>query len=319
MSARITAGHRMKRVLSMVPWLVAHPGVAVAEAAARFGISEKELLDDLNVVWLVGLPPYTPDSLVEVVLDDGRVWIHYADFFKRPLKLTPAQALALVVSSDALASVPGADPAGALPRALDKLAGSLGLDTTERVDVDLGIGDPAVLTDLRAAAEAATEVEIDYYSYNRDAETTRRIAPWRVFADAGAWYVDAWCHLANGERLFRVDRVAALRATGEPSTHLPGPDAGDAVFHPDERHPRVTLELENEAAWVAEYYPTESVEVLDDGALRVVLAVTADAWLERLLVRLGPAVRSVTTVAGAPADLAEAGARAAARVLRRYD
>ena len=318
--SRATAGDRMKRVLSMVPWLVAHPGVAVADAAARFGISEAELLDDLNVVWLVGLPPYTPDNLVDVVIEDGRVWIHYADFFKRPLKLTPPQALALLVSSDGLASVPGADADGALPRALAKLADALGLDTADRVDVDLGGGDAETLAVLRDAAAAGTEVEIDYYSYNRDAETTRRIAPWRVFADAGAWYVDAWCHLAEGERLFRIDRVAATRPTGEVSAQRPPADAGDAVFHPDDRHPRVELELAPDAMWVTEYYPTEAVTPVDDGGARVVLAVTGTAWLERLLVRLGPSVRSIA-VLGDPTgdgDLTAVGADAAARVRARY-
>jgi proteasome accessory factor C len=59
-----TAGDRLRRVLAMVPWIVANPGVTVTEVADRFGVPEGELVEDLHVVWMVGLPPYTPDALV---------------------------------------------------------------------------------------------------------------------------------------------------------------------------------------------------------------------------------------------------------------
>ena len=55
-------------------------------------------------------------------------------------------------------------------------------------------------------------MEIDYFSFARDEMTTRVIDPWRVFHAFGAWYVAAWCHRADAERLFRVDRVRAVRA-----------------------------------------------------------------------------------------------------------
>ncbi|MEL7156256.1 MAG: hypothetical protein AAFN30_06630 [Actinomycetota bacterium] len=113
--SRPTAPDRMRRVLAVVPWIVANPGRKVSEVAARFGLGEDELLADLNVVFMVGLPPYSPDALVDVQIDDeGRVTIELADFFSRPLRLTPDQAVALLASSDGLLSIPGTDPAGAL-------------------------------------------------------------------------------------------------------------------------------------------------------------------------------------------------------------
>ena len=47
-----------------------------------------------GVLFLVGVYPHTPDQLIEVVIEDDRVWIHYADWFARPLRLTPPEALA---------------------------------------------------------------------------------------------------------------------------------------------------------------------------------------------------------------------------------
>ncbi len=312
-----TAGDRLRRVLAIVPWIVANPGRPMAEVAERFGVAEEELIKDLEVVWMVGLPPYTPDSLVDVVIEDGKVWINYADFFSRPLRLSSAQALALLASSDALLSMPGTDPDGPLARALDKLGAALGSRSDDSVDVDLGAAEAGMLSELRQAASEGTEVEIDYYSYNRDDQSTRRIAPWRVSSSGGHWYVEAWCHSADGERIFRVDRIEGCRPTGEVSVYRP--DDGEPsteVFHPRPSDPRVTLRLQPRAGWVTETYPCQDITVNDDDTIDATLVVTAVPWLERLLVRLGPDVELVDA-----GDLPEAQSMAAGsanRILGRY-
>src|SRR6185436_7407385 len=65
-SPRANAAERLQRMLAVVPWVIAHPGVRLAEVAGRFGIPERELERDLEVLPLCGLPPYTPDTLIEV-------------------------------------------------------------------------------------------------------------------------------------------------------------------------------------------------------------------------------------------------------------
>ncbi len=319
--SRATAADRMRRVLAVVPWIVANPGRKVAEVASRFGLSERELLDDLGVVYMVGLPPYSPDALVDVEVDDeGRVTIRLADFFSRPLRLTPGQGLALLASSDGLLSIPGTDPDGALARALAKLGAALGVDSdaaSDPIEVHLGSAEGEVLDQLRRAAGAGTEVEIDYYSYNRDAHSTREIAPWRVFADAGNWYVHAWCHRADGERIFRVDRIEAIAGLDRPAAVRPDDgDEGQGIFHPRHDDPRVTLALQPEAAWVVGTYPCENVSEGEDGVITATLVVTAVPWLERLLVRLGPQARVVD--ARGLADPQRLASEAAERILARY-
>lgn len=312
-----TAGDRLRRVLAMVPWIVANPGVTTTEVADRFGVPEAELVEDLHVVWMVGLPPYTPDALVEVVMEDGRVWIHYADFFARPLRLTPAQGLALLASSDGLLSLPGTEPDGPLARALSKLAGALGIDVDEALDVDLGAAGAEHLEALREAIVSGTEVDIDYFSYARDTRTERRIAPWRLTANGGAWYVEAYCHLAEGERLFRLDRIAELAPTDVVSEHpAPASEGGVEAFRLHDGHERVVLELSPAARWVIDAYPCDDVVELGDGSARVTLAVSTRPWLERLLLRLGPGATVVEagSLEGAPSMAAEA----ARRVLARY-
>lgn len=311
-----TAGERLRRVLAMVPWIVARPGVAVGEVAERFGISESELVADLEVVWMVGLPPYTPDALVEVTMEDGKVWIQYADFFARPLRLTPAQGLAMLASSDALLSMPGTDPVGPLARALDKLASALDIDVDGALDIDLGTAGSAHLEPLRRAADNRVFVDIEYYSYGRDELTQRRISPDRITANGGAWYVEAWCLLADGDRLFRLDRIASLEVTTVASGRELSPGDGQRLFTTDVSLARIRLHLQPPARWVIDAYPCEDIIDHDDGSVSVTLAVTAERWVQRLLLRLGvdAAVIEDASFAGAAA----LGPTAAASVLARY-
>jgi proteasome accessory factor C len=309
MSPRPLPGPRLRRVLALVPWIADHPGVALADVAARFDVSERELEHDLELLPLCGLPPYTPDRMIEVELVDGDVWIRFAEYFARPLRLTAEEGLALLAGGRALLAVRGSDADGTLGTALEKLAGALGTGDGLAVEV----GDPPHLDELRRAATAGERVEIDYYSFGRDALTTRPIDPYAVFHAYGHWYADAWCHLVDADRLFRVDRIRAVRATGETFEPHGGDAVAEAVFHPSPDDPRVTLELAADAGWVVESYPCEEVEERSDGTWRAVLAISERAWLERLLLRLGPDGR-VTD----PPELRSVVGEAAARLLRRY-
>ncbi|MHB8505721.1 MAG: WYL domain-containing protein, partial [Acidimicrobiales bacterium] len=201
--SRAPAGERLARLLTIVPWIASRDGPSVAEVCARFGVAEDELLADLDLLFLCGVYPFTPDSLIEVDVAGGRVWIRFADYFRRPLRLTPPEGLALLSAASALLAVPGADPDGALARAVAKLRAVLGVAEKGAVDVELAPVDEAVLGTLLASERRHRKVEIEYYSFGRDRTTPRVVHPRRVFNAVGVWYVTGWCELADGERLFR--------------------------------------------------------------------------------------------------------------------
>lgn len=307
---RLNAEARLHRLLALVPWVAAHDGPLVADVCARFGCTEDELVDDLQLLFLCGLHPYTPDMLIDVDIADGRVWIRYADYFSRPLRLTPAEALALLAAGQAVLAGPGADDSGPLARGLEKLAGALGIAAGEAVEVALAPAGAEIMATVSEAASRHRQVEIDYYSFGRDVWSRRVVDPFTVFSAAGQWYVSAWCHAVDDERLFRLDRVRAARlldTTFEP----PAGQRDFAVYRPRPDDPRVTLELDPAARWVVDQYPVEEVVELDGGRTQVRFAVSERAWLERLLLRLGPGARVVEGDRGVLAS-------AACRVLARY-
>lgn len=312
--ARTSASDRVARLLAIVPWIATHDGPTVDEICERFAVSRRKLLEDLDALMYVGVPPYTPDTLIEVTIEGDRVWLRFADVFARPLHLTPEQGLALVAAGAASQGLPGGDREGPLATALAKLAGVLGVEPGEAVSVTLGETRPGVLEALRSAVADQRRVRLDYYAYGRDERSTRDVDPHAVVAHGGAWYLHGHCHQAGDRRLFRVDRVVDVEVLDTTFEAPPEPD-GDSPLVLAPGIPRVTLDLAPAARWVIETYPVDEVTEIERGWLRVRMPVTATPWLERLLIRLGADARVVA--ADDPA-LVDSGRSAARRVLARY-
>ena len=310
MSRVAAADQRLRRLLALVPWVASQDGPRIEEVCSRFDCTEEELVDDLGLLFLCGVHPFTPDTLIEAAVDEGRVWIRYADWFSRPLRLTAAEGLALVAAGATLLAAPGTEPEGPLARGLAKVAAVLGVDPDEAVGVELGAAPPEVLAGVQRASAEGRQVEIDYYSFGRDAWTKRVVDPQQVYNAAGQWYVAGWCHSATAERIFRVDRMRSATVLDTTFERRPA-HTQPPVFTPRPDDPVVVVEVPPAARWVAEQYPVEEVDDLADGWRRVRLRVSERAWLERLLLRLGPEARIVEGAEG----VREA---AAARVRARY-
>lgn len=305
-----TGSSRLRRLLAMVPWLATQDGPSVAEVCQRFGLSRKELQDDLELLTLyVGIPPFTPDQFFDLSIEGDRVFARVTPALDRPLRLTPEEGLALVVAGQTLDSH---DHDGPLARGLAKVAGVLGVQPGEAVDVELGPADPATLAVLRRGVAESRQVRIHHYGGARDEALERVVDPWLVTNQSGAWYVVGYDHTRDDERSFRVDRVLGAELLDSPAR--PAPPSVTVSAGPGSDAPRVALELEAGSHWVAETYPVDDVEALGDGRLRVTLRVGGRQWLERLLLSLGPAARVVE----GPEDLRDAAAVAARRVLERY-
>lgn len=310
--SRPGADARLGRLLAIVPWIAAHDGPLVSDVCARFGVGEAELVADLNLLFMCGVHPFTPDVLIDVQFADGRVWISMADYFRRPLRLNAEEALALASAASAFLAVPGADPGGALATALEKLQTVLGVELDDALDVELGPVSEGVLSTVRSAAGSRRKVEVDYYSFGRDGHSTRVVHPWSVYNTGGNWYMAGWCEMVRAERTFRVDRITRAALTGEgfepPPRRL---DDLPGVYHPQPHDSTVVLDLEPPAHWIAANYPNEGVEERPGGSLRVRLRVSERPWLERVLLRGGPHVQMVEGDSAAAPE-------AAARVLARY-
>ena len=319
----LPVAERMARLLGVIPWVVSRGGAHLDEIATRFDYPREQLLEDLTErLFFVGVHPFTPDTLIEVEIDDGIVDIRYADWFSKPMRLDSNEATRLLAAGRAMLDIGGAssgddDEAAPLVRALAKLSLSLGSQSAQastQIDVCLGEAPAETLTQLRQAITEQRPIEIDYYSGGRDAMTSRTVDPARLVSHDGVWYLFGWCHRARADRVFRVERIRALTVTdsrfeGERAPGEPPTVSVDSV----ER--TATIRLSADAAWAADYYPARSRTEHPDGSIDAVFAVAGEAWLARLLVQLGPRAQLIACDETIDSNLRAA---TAARMLQRY-
>jgi proteasome accessory factor C len=302
---------RFRRLLLLVPYVLRNNGATVDEVCGRFAITRSELVADLNLLFMCGLPGYGPGDLIEAYIDGDQVWIRMADYFSRPMRLTPAEGLLLYAGGQALAAVSGPDPA--LERAMEQLTKALTPGALERVSV--GLETPEELSTVKQALERRRRLHLVYQSQSKDEVTERDVDPWALLLSEGRWYLVGYCHRVADERIFRVDR---MRRVTELEDAAQIPDDFDlsqyqSVYFESDDAMTVTLDIAPRANWVCDYYPLLSQEVLDDGWIRIRLKAGGMAWLERLLLRLGPEARIVE-----PESLKERLRATAASMARRY-
>ncbi len=215
MSAALDTAARLRRLLAILTWLAQEGEAPIDEVAARFDLTTAALVAELEMAACCGVPPYTPDQLLEIVVTEDTVSTRVGTSLARPRRLSPREGLGLAASARALLAVPGSDEDGALSRALAKLERALG-QTAIEVELDT----PALLESVRSALDSGQRLTISYYSASTDQTGDRTITPRRLFASEGHWYVDAWCEVADGIRRFRVDRIGSASPAGP---GVPGP------------------------------------------------------------------------------------------------
>jgi predicted DNA-binding transcriptional regulator YafY len=291
------ATDRLSRLLTMVPWLLTHQGVELADAATEFGVDEAQIVKDLELLFVCGTPGHLPDDLIEAEWEGGRVFVDNADSIARPLRLGVDEALALVVGLRTLAEVPGLGERSAVDRALAKLEAAAGAAAAgaRSVHVDLEAGAEAdVLAAAHQALAGYRRLRLDYLVPSRDETTRRDVDPMRIQTVEARWYLEAWCHRAEAVRLFRLDRLVGIEVLdedGTPPAQARSRDLDEQLFSPGPDDLLVTLEVAATARWIVDYYPVDSVEELAGGRLLVRLRTADTRWLQRLVLRLSGQAR----------------------------
>jgi proteasome accessory factor C len=306
---------RLPRLLALVPYLLARPGVRIDEAAADFGVTDVQLRRDLELLWMCGLPGYGPGDLIDLSFDSDTITVTFDAGMNRPLRLAAAEATALVVALRALVDTPAVLDTDAVQRALAKIESAAGLAEQAPMVVGLATREEAATAIVREALDRRRALRLRYYTASRDAISDRTVDPMRLLLLEGRSYLEAWCRMAEGVRFFRLDRIedaTLLDELSKPPAHARPTDVSAGLFRPaPDQHVAVLL-LGPDAAWVSEYYPVDELVELGNGTSRVRMRYADEAWMVRLLLGLGAEVTVLE-----PPELAAALRRRAAAALAR--
>ena len=293
---------RLRRLLFIVPYVAKHPeGVAVDQLAKLIGAERDELLADLDLLSQVGPPDGDPGEYLLVTVEEGRVFVDLAHRLTRPLRLTAAEGCSLLLGVRALRESGIAPFDTAMQSAEKKLLTALGRDAREAetlaTSTIVAEPDAAVATHLRTLVTAARQrqrLEIDYVSASRHQAERRPVDPYGIVHHAGEWYVVGFCHKRGDVRTFRIDRIAALRAT-QPAVKFDRPGDFDLeayrrenLYVPSADAVTVRVQLDPLAVTrIGVTWPVGEVTMQDDGSAEILIDCEGFEWVTGWVLGLG--------------------------------
>ncbi|MDR6505517.1 WYL domain-containing protein [Arthrobacter oryzae] len=313
-----TSEDQLKRMLQLVPFLVHNQGLHISEVAASFGVTRKELEDDLRILICSGLPEGYPDDLLDIQWEDDHVFITQDLDMNRPVRFTVDEACALLTGLETLNGLPELAEGSALESVTVKLmaaAGEEGLKAGSIAGPEVGPANSAHLATIRQAIADGRQLHLTYFSAQRDSMSERDVDPLRLYSLDNTWYFEAYCHSAKGLRNFRLDRIEGLEPSGRKVTEAVRPAEGFPVklFTPNDDDTLVTVQLAPHGTGLADDYYAERTSPLPDGGLIAEIRFGNTSWLPMFVAQHGGAVRILE-----PADLAVAAQEWIDAALSRY-
>ena len=201
---------RTARLLDLVPYLTTHQGIAISELAKTFNTTVKEITDDLNTLWMCGLPGYTPLELIDLEFESGFVPIRNAETLAAPRALDRAEALSIYMGLDLLSAELG-DSNSSLVSEITNLQEQLRsqLISAPQVQIEANLASELRALILRAIRRRGW-LEITYHSAANDQVTKRQVAPYELSQSGSHEYLQGYCDSAKAIRNFRADRIVEV-------------------------------------------------------------------------------------------------------------
>ena len=296
---------RLRRALTLIPLLQRRQGMSVAEIARYLGISPREVTEEVrDLVMMCGVPPYFPHNYIGFYLEGDRVFVRFAEHFRRPVRLTLPEALSLTLALRSLEG--GAGGGGAFSPALAGLRRKIQevlvpedartlRDAERRIVAPRGPGAEAArrLQALRDAMARLRKVRIEYFTAHRGALTERVIHPYGVVEQGGDWYCVAWDSVRGREVPFRVDRVRSVTPVDEgyevPETFDAARWRSPEMFRPTGEETQVRVRYGPEIArFLREQSDPRDVEDAPDGGVVRRLRSSSIEWVVQHVLRHAP-------------------------------
>ncbi len=206
------AALRAIRLLDLVPYIVAHPGISISELAKEFSISRDEVLKDLNLLFLCGLPGYTPLELIDISFDEESVVIRDPQNLAAPRNLNESEAL---IARIALAALEESTPktAAVYPQIIalrEKIAKAFSSSIPASAITFTLDRERVTLESIERAIQQDLDLEITYNNKTKDLSSRRNITPISIIAEDRRTLVSAYCHSAKALRTFNLIQISEV-------------------------------------------------------------------------------------------------------------
>jgi proteasome accessory factor C len=317
--APLQAQDKLTFLLSLVPFLMDHDRISVAEVAEHFGMKPEQIRDAVRLIGVSGIPgetaSYQHEDLFDISWDDFEdndqiVLTHRVAIDDSP-RFSAREAAALIAGLQYLSALPEHADRDAIATLMAKLSRGASAApsalTVEASETD------ATLALIRDSVAAGTQLKFDYRGSRGESES-RLVDPLRIESMDADWYLRAWCHLREAVRTFRLDRISNPEVTTQPITHgVDDVKLPDTLFEGSADDLIVTIDVAAAAfSLLADYIPDGAVTTESNGRLRTSVRVSHYHGLKRLIASM-PGVATVIAPEAARLAVAEWAAAGAAR------
>ena len=267
------AAERALRLLDLVPFVVNNQGITISELATRFSVTREEIVKDLNLLFLCGLPGYTPLELIDLSLEDDVVVIRDPQNLSLPRNFNYSESIVLRIALAALQEIIlKSDPRYVtLSNLIRKLEDTYSAEIpSEAFHIEIE-KDKIALEIARQALDQGLDLNIKYLNRTKDEVTERRISPQRIRANENKIQLDGYCHLSNDSRTFNLNQILEIKLL--PKIEIPEPAHASEGFGSE-----VELEIYNQDS---QFFIENEATLVKQSDNKFVMKLHNPQWLIR--------------------------------------
>ena len=200
------AAVRALRSMDLIPYVLENPGVSIEELSARFSVTQAQIESDLQLIFMCGLPGYTPYELIDVAFEDGVVSIIDPQVLDKPRKFSSNEIVVIALGLKILIDINQTNTTALtkLKQLSEKIA-KLGSNKSI-----LMTGDVNAFPFFEIITKAISEqrvLDLQYHSLTKDEITQRKVLPEKLYFLNGSLYLSAIDTDIDSDRVFKVDLI----------------------------------------------------------------------------------------------------------------
>ncbi len=201
------AAQRALRTMDLVPYILENPGISTIDLAAKFSVTQKQIEKDLQLIFLCGLPGYTPYELIDLTFEDGIVSIIEPQVLTKPRNFSSNEMVVIKLGLEILREINVNEP-----NKLDKISTLLQKvhRETDQDSVLLAkeISSSPYYSVINTAISQRKQLSIEYQSVSKDQLSTRLIVPYNISMLNGNLYLSAYDTDRQSDRVFKLDLIS---------------------------------------------------------------------------------------------------------------
>lgn len=298
-----SASNRALRAMDLIPYVVENPGVSTSELAQKFSVTVKQIEEDLSLIFMCGLPGYTPYDLIDLVFEDGIVSVIDPQVLTKPRNFSKAEHVAIVLGLEILKNLAGDKPDYQLKisQVLSKLNKSV-----PNIEVLLKNEQSfQYFQVINQAIKLSRSLQIVYNSESKDEQKIRSVIPVRMFLQNAQVYLVAHDPDSGIEKVFKLSNLTSceLGDIVKISSSIVHEESFKVEILVDDKH-RMFIERNSSII-------VEQRQIV--GATKATIKVQSMDWIKRAVVSNAPGIQVIS-----PPDLASWVKETASKMISLY-